>query len=396
MIDFNSFERAACTREEKGLIVDIVNMFAALSEKVCRDGLPSLEEDRDALPDKRIAYLLGLAIDGFPPADIRTIGETAIASFGYSGLELLAAMVVVEGCVSLANGDRPSLVLRKLAPCLGKDIDLIDDEMEGIDGHASPTDGAAKAADRKLDFEGLTADIRAKLRLSPAQSGALGALALSECLFESLEPDVLAAILLYLDEAARRRVLRALSPGKRAAAIGAICEYEEHDADSFLAIAHEALGRLVAGLEGNYRPSGGPRVAASLLKSLGGRETETVLEALGSKAPEAAKAIRQRLFLFEDLSGLDDRSIQKLLRKVDAQRLALAMKGAGAAVMEKVCSAMSDNAAEMLREDIEYMGPVLVANVKEARSSIVELVKELEREGEIIIGNSWEGDEYIQ
>jgi len=396
MINFDFFERAACTREEKDLVVDLVEMFLALAEKARRDGLPSLDEAKEAISDKRFNLLLGLTIDGVSPEDLRTIGESAIASFGYSGLELLAATVAVEGCVSLARGDRPSLMVWKLAPYLGQDIDLIDDEVVGMGPPASPSEAAARAAERKLDFEGLTADIRAKLRLSPAQSGAIGAFALSDCLFDNLEPEVLAAVLLYLDDGARRKVLSALAPGKRAATIGAICEFEEHDADSYLDIAHEALDRLVAGIEGNYRPSGGPRAAASMLKSMGGRETEAVLEALGSKAPEAAKAIRQKLFVFEDLAGLDERSVVTLLRKVDQQRLAMALKGADAAVLDRICSAMSDNAAETLREDIDYMGPARISDVKEARSSIVELVKDLEREGEIIIGNPWEGDEYVQ
>jgi len=395
MINFDCFERAACTRADKAVIVTLINMFVALSEKARRDGLPSLEDEREAISDKRIGLILGLAIDGFPPADIRAIGETAIASSGYTGIELLASMVALEGCVSLASGDMPSLTVRKLAPYLGKDLDLLDDELCGLGVPASFSAAEANVADRKLDFEGLTADIRAKLGLARAQVSALGALALAGGPFDGLEPEVLAAVLLYLDEAARRKVLCALAPEKRAAAIGAICEFEEHDAGFVLEVAREALERLVAGIEGSYRPSGGPRVAASILKSLGGRETGAILEALGKEAPEEAEAIRQRLFVFDDLAGLDDRSIQKLIGKVDSQGLAMALKGAGAAVLDKVCSAISGNAAGMLREDIEYMGPVRIADVKEARTHIVELVRELEEAGEIIIRSREADDEIV-
>lgn len=395
MINFDCFERAACTREEKGRIATLVGMFAALSEKARRDGLPSLDEDREAIADRRVGFLLGLAIDGVSPADIRDIGETAIASLGYSGLELLAAMVALEGCVSLACGDRPSLTVRKLAPYLGKDMDLVDDEFVELDSAGPTPPDAATAGERKLDFGSLTADIRAKLRLGEAQVGALRSLALSDGPFDGLEPEAMAAVLLYVDEAARRKVLRSLAPEQRAAAIGAICEFEEHDADFLLGAAHEALSRLVAGIEGNFRPSGGPRVAASILKSLGGSETEAILEILGKEAPEGAKAIRQRLFVFEDLAGLGERSIQTLLRKADQQRLAMALKGAEAAVLDKVCSAMSGNAAETLREDIAYMGPVRIADVKEARARIVELVRELEEAGEIIVGSRDADDEIV-
>ena len=101
------------------------------------------------------------------------------------------------------------------------------------------------------------------------------------------------------------------------------------------------------------------------------------------------------MFVFEDVVLLDDRSIQKVLREVDGQEIAKALKGVDSEVQEKIYKNMSKRAATMLKEDMEFMGPVRIKDVEEAQQKIVSIIRHLEETGEIIISRG-EGDELVQ
>ena len=100
------------------------------------------------------------------------------------------------------------------------------------------------------------------------------------------------------------------------------------------------------------------------------------------------------MFVFEDIITLDDRSIQKVLREVDSKDLALALKTASEEVASRIYRNMSKRAAEMLKEDIDYLGPVRLRDVEETQQKIVAVIRRLEDTGEIIISRGGE-DEVI-
>ncbi|MCS6860338.1 MAG: flagellar motor switch protein FliG [Abditibacteriales bacterium] len=121
------------------------------------------------------------------------------------------------------------------------------------------------------------------------------------------------------------------------------------------------------------------------------RTTErTILETLEQQFPELADEIKKQLFVFEDIVKLDDRSIQQILREVDSKDLALALKGASDEVKQKVFRNMSERAATMLREDMEFMGPVRLRNVEEAQTKVVAVIRRLEETGVIEISRGSE------
>ncbi|MDI3257224.1 MAG: flagellar motor switch protein FliG [Kyrpidia sp.] len=134
----------------------------------------------------------------------------------------------------------------------------------------------------------------------------------------------------------------------------------------------------------------------SLVKILNGvdRGTEkTILEALEMRDPDLAEEIKKRMFIFEDIAFLDNRAIQRIIRDVDANDLALALKVASETVKEAIFRNMSKRMAETFREDMEYMGPVRLRDVEEAQQRIVGVVRRLEESGEIIIGRG--GDDIV-
>ncbi|HMM96147.1 flagellar motor switch protein FliG [Phycicoccus sp.] len=127
------------------------------------------------------------------------------------------------------------------------------------------------------------------------------------------------------------------------------------------------------------------------------RETErSILQGIEERDPSLAENLRSKMFAFTDIVDLDDRTVQLVLRQVDAKELALALKGATPAVRDKVFRNMSERSAAALQEEVEVLGPVRTAQVEEARSAVVKGIRALEDAGEIVISRAGGGDDLIQ
>lgn len=118
-----------------------------------------------------------------------------------------------------------------------------------------------------------------------------------------------------------------------------------------------------------------------------------ILEGLERTSPELADEIRQRMFVFEDIAGLDDRSIQLVLRQVDGKELAVALKGVKADVRDKIGRNMSERAAQNLKEEIDMLGPIRIKTVEEAQGAIVRVIRALEEAGQLVLSRG--ADEFV-
>ena len=126
------------------------------------------------------------------------------------------------------------------------------------------------------------------------------------------------------------------------------------------------------------------------------RATERlILEGLETKDPELAEEVRSRMFVFEDITTLDDRSVQLVLREVDAKQLAVALKGVRDDVRNKIMRNMSTRASTNLAEEIDLLGPVRLKTVEEAQGDIVRVIRALEEAGQIVITRGGGGDEFV-
>lgn len=139
----------------------------------------------------------------------------------------------------------------------------------------------------------------------------------------------------------------------------------------------------------------GEKVVANILNMVGKGTEKSILSSIGEEDPALATEIKNLMFVFDDLVMVDDRSIQKILREIDTKLLSVALKGANDETQEKIFSNMSERAAGMLKEEIEYLGPVRLKEVEEAQRSILTIVSELEERGEIVIYREGGGDEVI-
>lgn len=128
----------------------------------------------------------------------------------------------------------------------------------------------------------------------------------------------------------------------------------------------------------------GRKVAAEILNQLGG-QADAILEKLKEKDPQVSEEIKEAMFVFEDLVNVDDRSLQKLLREVSKEDLALALKMASDELKEKIFRNLSERAAQMLQEDMEALGPVRVKDVEKAQQRIIAVARALEEKGELVV-----------
>ena len=131
---------------------------------------------------------------------------------------------------------------------------------------------------------------------------------------------------------------------------------------------------------------------AEMLNSLD-KSTETrILATIEESNPDLAEQIRELMFTFEDMVLIDSRGMQTILKEIPQQELVLGLKTASEPVKELIFSSMSQRAAEMLREDLEVLGPVKVSDVEKAQQNMVKIARRLEEEGKVVIGGRGGGD----
>ncbi|MDR2069728.1 MAG: flagellar motor switch protein FliG [Spirochaetaceae bacterium] len=142
----------------------------------------------------------------------------------------------------------------------------------------------------------------------------------------------------------------------------------------------------------DYTAAGGVESIVEILNLVDRSSEKQIIEALEDEDPELAEEIKKRMFVFEDIVLLGDRDIQKVLREVDSQELAKALKSVDTEVQDKIFRNMSKRAAGMLKEDMEFMGPVRLKDVEESQQKIVSIIRHLEDTGEVVIARTGEDE----
>ena len=135
---------------------------------------------------------------------------------------------------------------------------------------------------------------------------------------------------------------------------------------------------------------GGVKSLVDILNNVDRGTEKTIVEELDREQPELAEKVKESMFIFEDIITLDNNSIQRIIREIDTKDLALALKGSSGDVGNVIFSNMSKRAAETLKEDIEFMGPVRLVDVEKAQQTIVAVIRRLDDAGEIVISRGGE------
>jgi flagellar motor switch protein FliG len=140
--------------------------------------------------------------------------------------------------------------------------------------------------------------------------------------------------------------------------------------------------------------AGGVSRLAEILNQIDGASAEQIIDDIEENDPELADEIKQMMFVFEDIVLVDDKGLQKVLRSVESQELAVALKAASEEVKQKIFKNMSERAAEILKEEMEVSGAVRMKDVTDAQQKITRIIQEMERKGELIISGRG-GEEFV-
>lgn len=207
-------------------------------------------------------------------------------------------------------------------------------------------------------------------------------------------PQTIALIMAYLDPDKAAAILSALPPERQADVARRIALMDRTSPEVIREVEKILERKLSSLVQEDFTSAGGVKTLAEVLNRVDRSTEKAIMENLEVRDPELAEEIKRLMFVFEDIVQLDDRSIQRVLREVDSKELALALKGASEEVFNKIRRNMSKRAADMLKEEIEFMGPVRLRDVEEAQQKIVNIIRKLEEAGEIVIARGG-GDEII-
>ncbi len=202
---------------------------------------------------------------------------------------------------------------------------------------------------------------------------------------EGEHPQTIAMILAHMPSEISSEILMTLPEelkgdiSMRIARLGQISEDVVRDVD-------KALKLELSGAVGPGGKAGGLQVLVDIINGVDKSTEDAVMEYVEEDNPEMANDIRNLMFVFEDLTAIDDTAMREILKKVEGQQLTFALKTATDEMKEKIFSNLSQRAGEMLKDDLEAMGPVRLAEVEEAQQAVVRAAKELEADGTITLG----------
>lgn len=201
-----------------------------------------------------------------------------------------------------------------------------------------------------------------------------------------------AAVLSTLSDSKSSILIECLPPEKQADVLEILARGTSISKSVFDAIISDAQKRIMLNEKAEMRTVGGLERAVGLLNLISRKAERSVIKHLEGRDSVLAEEVKQRMFVFEDVVLLDDRSVQKVMRETDCHDIALALKGADKEVQEKFFRNMARGTAKAMKEDLEFMGPIPLCKAEAAQQKIVGTIRLLEERGEIVIERGREED----
>jgi flagellar motor switch protein FliG len=205
-------------------------------------------------------------------------------------------------------------------------------------------------------------------------------------------PQTIALVLAHLKPEQAGAIISELSPAIQSDVSFRLATMDRTSPDVIREVESVLERKLSTIVSQDFTEVGGVQTLAQILSRSGRAVEKSVLEALDEKDPELAENVRKLMFTFDDIVNLDDRSIQVVLREVDSKDLGVALKGSSEEVKERILKNLSQRAAQMLKEELEYMGPLRLKQVEEAQSKIVAIIRRLEEAGTIVVSRGGEDE----
>ncbi len=198
-------------------------------------------------------------------------------------------------------------------------------------------------------------------------------------------PQTIALIVSHLAHHKAAEILVGLPEQKQIEVVRRVANMEQTNPDVIREVETGLESRLSNMLMHSVEKVGGVETVAEVLNLCDRASEKAIMEGIEAEEPDLVEQIRRLMFVFEDIMLVDDKGIQAVLKEIDNDELCLAMKTASDELVDKIFSNMSARAAELIKEDMEYMGPVRLSDVEAAQQRFVDVVRRLEDAGEIII-----------
>jgi flagellar motor switch protein FliG len=209
------------------------------------------------------------------------------------------------------------------------------------------------------------------------------------------QPQTIALVLAHLPPFQAAQIMAGLPEETQNEVILRVAKMDKADPE-VVAQIEAVLRKQVSTYKQNLRTVGGARAVASILNLINRSTEKRILESLKEKEWEIAEEVKKLMFVFEDLVLVEDKSMQRVLKEIDIKDVTVALKAASDEVKQKFFSNLSKRAVEMIQEELEYMGPVKLKTVEEAQQKIVNIVRTLDEQGEVLIaGRGGREDEVL-
>jgi flagellar motor switch protein FliG len=207
-------------------------------------------------------------------------------------------------------------------------------------------------------------------------------------LIKTEQPQTIALVLSYLTPEKSSQILTLLRPEYREQVVERLATMAPTPIEVVEQVVENLTQRLGSKNTRALNQTGGIKTAAAVLNALDKNVSKSLLISLEERVPELGQAIRQKMFTFEDLGTLDATSLQRILREADMRDLAVSLKTASERVKTALLGSISKRAAEAVNEEISFMGPLKLRDIEAAQLRIIEVVRRLESEGEIDLGEA--------
>ena len=208
-------------------------------------------------------------------------------------------------------------------------------------------------------------------------------------------PQTIALILSQLDATQAAGVLNGLSSDLQSSVVQRIANLDNISPRVMRELEQSLAKELQQVLSGQITKVGGPKAAAEILNRTGRSTEKNALKYLDEKDPQIAEAIRNQMFVYDDIANLTDREIQLILKQIDSRDLAVGLKGGCEELKKRIFANVSEEAAKKIKEEMQFSGPVRMSDVEDVQLRTVQLVRQLEEAGEITIVRGDNNDKFV-
>jgi flagellar motor switch protein FliG len=208
-------------------------------------------------------------------------------------------------------------------------------------------------------------------------------------------PQTIALILSHLRPAQAAEIISGLPPERRLAVIRRIATMGQTNPEIIKEVEQGLEHRMASVMSQQFEKAGGVPSVAEILNVTDRATERNLMESMAAEDPELAEEIRRLMFVFDDILKLSDKDIQTVLKNVETAQWAMALKKASEELKAKIMGNLSSRAADMLREEMEYLGPTKLSEVERVQQQIVDVVRRLEDAGEVTLHGSEEEEQLI-